>query len=295
MPPEIFLSDVGEPEGPAFGPDNAFYLVEMAGDRGCVTCSIGGKTTRVAKTAGRPNGLAVDGEGNIWIAEARDGTVICLDPSGKLLRTIAGDDDGRFLWPNDLAFGPDGLLYMTDSGIIDTDFIDGLAIRSDYADIPYDGRVYQIDPIEAKVLRTLDRGFRFTNGIAFDQAGLLYVTETLSGAIFRYDLSKANPTRAFFTNVLSGEESRLFRGPDGIAFDERGLLYCAIYNEGRLTVVDRSGAVVDRIPTLGSRPTNLAFQPDGTAMYVTEVETSSVQIIDVGCRGLPLHYPKLAR
>lgn len=293
MSPKFFLQNLGEPEGPVFSPDGNFYLVEMAEDRACVVQATGGQTSLVAKTAGRPNGLAVDGDGNIWVAEARDGSVVCLDPDGTVLKTIAGDSDGRFLWPNDLAFGPNGLLYLTDSGIIDVDFIDGLAIRADFATIPYDGRVYEIDPVDGKVLRTLDRGLRFTNGLAFDDQGLLYVAETLSGFILRYDLSQALPTRTFFANVNSDRAVTLFRGPDGIAFDTAGNLYCAIYNEGTLTVVDRGGVVVDRIATSGTRPTNLVFDPIEPRMFVTEVETSSVQIIAAPRGGLPLHYPRL--
>jgi gluconolactonase len=36
----------------------------------------------------------------------------------------------------------------------------------------------------------LDRGLRYTNGIAFGPDGRLYVAETLSGDIFAYDLGE---------------------------------------------------------------------------------------------------------
>ena len=81
-------------------------------------------------------------------------------------------------------------MYLTDSGTLNSEFIDGLAIRADFATAPYDGRVYEIDPRESRVLRVLDRGLRYTNGIAFGPDGRLYVAETLSGDIFAYDLGE---------------------------------------------------------------------------------------------------------
>jgi gluconolactonase len=291
MQRSVFADQVLEPEGPAFGPHGEFYLVEMATERSSVLRIVDGEKSVVARTAARPNGLAIDGEGNIWIAEAHEGAIICFSPDGRVRIRIDGDRSGRFLWPNDLAFGPDGLLYMTDSGVIDTEFIDGVNIRPDFATVPYDGRVYQIDPRLGVVLQVIDRGFRFTNGLAFDAAGLLYVNETLSGDIFRYDLSLATPRREPYANVLRSFDDGLFRGPDGMKFDAAGNLYCAVYNQGEIAVIDAKGVVVDRLRTNGAKPTNMAFEPGGDAMYVTEVESSTIQIIHARNVGLPLHHP----
>ncbi len=291
---QVFAEDVGAPEGPVFAADGTFFIVEMAGDRTSLTRLSKEGRTVVATTAGRPNGLACDGDGNLWVAEAHEGAVLCFAPDGKLLGKIAGDKDGRFLWPNDLAFGPDGLLYLTDSGVLDDDFIDGQAIRSDFRDMPFDGRVYRIDPARGEVLDVIDRGLRFTNGIAFDPQGILHVNETLSGNVYRYaDDAGGRTVREVYANVLHGLDDGNFRGPDGMKFDRDGRLYCAVYGQQEVTVIGPSGQIERRLKTRGSKPTNLAFAPGGTAIYVTEVETSSVEIIEVGAPGLPLHCPSL--
>ena len=49
-------------------------------------------------------------------------------------------------------------------------------------------------------------------------------------------------------------------------------------------------AVARRLKVDGSHPTNLAFGPKGDKqIYVTEVATGSVQVLDAGTDGFPLH------
>jgi gluconolactonase len=101
----------------------------------------------------------------------------------------------------------------------------------------------------------------------------------------------ATPRREPYANVLRPFDDGLFRGPDGMKFDTAGNLYCAIYNQGEIAVIDAKGVVVDQLRTDGAKPTNIAFRPGGTAMYVTEVESSTIQIIHARNVGLPLHHP----
>jgi gluconolactonase len=243
-------------------------------------------------TAGRPNGLALDGDGHIWIAEATEGALLCVAADGRLLQKIAGDAEGRFLWPNDIALAENGLLYMTDSGILDSDFIDGLDIRADWATAPYDGRVYEIDPRAGTVLRILDRGLRFTNGIAFGSDGRLYVAETLSGEIFAYDLKEHAPRRQIVGNCVLADDRPGFRGPDGIKFGADGRLYCTVYGQSVVTVLDAAGQLVESLPTQGAKPTNIAFRRQGAEAIVTEVSAGQVEILPMPCAGLPLFYPR---
>jgi gluconolactonase len=88
--------------------------------------SANGERGVIKNTGGGPNGLAVDGEGLIWIAEAGQRALVCIDPDGKELKRLEGDDKNcRFYFPNDLAFGPNGKHCMTDSGMALSDFLDG--------------------------------------------------------------------------------------------------------------------------------------------------------------------------
>jgi gluconolactonase len=290
----VFCGTINEGEGPVFLDDGSLFCVEMAADSACVKRLDKDGQVRVAFVpGGRPNGMTVDGNGRLWVAEARAGVVICYTAGGQELLRIDGDADGRFLWPNDLRFGPNGYLYLTDSGVIDTDFMSGLAIRPDWRTAPYDGRVYEIDPVEGRILRTFGRGIKFPNGLAFDSNGFLFVAETLTGEIFRFDLSTPGvPVMEWFGNTVVPHDTDEWRGPDGIAFGLDGNLYCTVYGQQDLVALDQRGEMVLRIPTNGKKPTNLAFAPSGNIAYVTEVSLSAIEIVEMPCAGLPLHRPK---
>jgi gluconolactonase len=182
----IFTSDLSVPEGPVLLPDGSWLVVEMGPDRGCVT-HIGpdGGKKRVITRTGRPNGLAVDKDGIIWVAESQTPSLLRLTMEGEVDVFLTECDGEPFLFPNDLAFGPHGALYMTDSGILIDDFAPGGHVRPDYMTAPMDGRVYQIN-VQTREIRKLDKGIRFTNGIAFGPDRNLYVNEMLTATVYRY-------------------------------------------------------------------------------------------------------------
>lgn len=295
MPPKLFASGVAAPEGPISLPDGSMYVTEMSADTSCVTrLDPQGRRHVIKKTGGRPNGLALDGDGRIWIAEAILRAVICIDPDGTEIARIEGDGEERFLFPNDLAFGPDGHLYMTDSGMAASDFISGQNFVENFMDLPWDGRVYEIDPKAGRAVRKIDSGIRFTNGIAFDAANHLYANASFTGEVYRYDVfGAATPQRELFGNVLQADDRPIFKGPDGMKFGTDGQLYCTVYNQRNVTVLDRNGKVADRLMLDGEQPTNLAFSVDGTKLLVTEVSKGQVEALPAPCAGLALHYPKV--
>ena len=63
-------------------------------------------------------GLAVDGEGNVYVAHWNSNKIGAYSPDGKLLREWGkkGTADGEFQLPGSIGLGPDGLLYVPDQG-----------------------------------------------------------------------------------------------------------------------------------------------------------------------------------
>ena len=284
-----FATDLKLPEGPVALPDGSFLVVE--GGRGCVTqISPDGQSKRIIAITGEPNGLAVDKTGAIWVADTRPPALIRLTMDGKFERVLVDCNGEAFLFPNDLCFGPDGALYLTDSGIFTDDFAPGGVVRPDWMDLRLDGRLYKVD-IRTLAIEKLDAGFQFINGIAFSADHYLYVNETITGMVYRYRWKdgKIVGPREGFGNVHDPSKAPAFKGPDGMAFDVNGRLYVAVYAQGDVTVLGKDGEVIERIPTPGNLPTNLCFGlPGRKKIYVTEYELGHLECFEVDADGLPL-------
>jgi len=286
----IFTDGLSRPEGPALLHDGSWLCVEMGPDRGCVThISADGRTKRVVARTGRPNGLAGGGGGGVWVAES-------IDPPSLLRMTLDGrfgvfmtECEGEpFLFPNDLCFGPDGGLYMTDSGIPYATWVER---RADYRNVATDGRVYRIDLRTRRATR-LDTGLRFANGILFGPDNSLYVNETITGNLFRYPWEGGAivPRREFITNVLDPYGPDVYKGPDGMALGRDRRLYVTVFGQGDVTVLEPDGALVRRLPLEGKSPTNVAFGPRGEQrIYVTEQGNGRIEVLAVKTEGWPLY------
>lgn len=291
----VFAQKLSAPEGPVLLPDQSWLVVEMGPGKGCVThISADGKSRRTLCKMGRPNGLAVDKEGVLWVAES-------VNPPSLVKVTMDGDrevvltqgDETSFLFPNDLAFGPDGTLYLTDSGILFHQLVaSDDKIREDFRDLAMDGRIYRID-VTTRQVEMIDSGLRFANGLAFGPDQNLYVAETLTGMIYRYPCANGRVVggREAFGPVIDQDTGNMpFQGPDGMAFGLNGCLYVAVYGQGHIAVLAPDGTLVERIATKGAKPTNLAFgAPGERKIYVTEDEYGVLEAIDVDTEGLPLY------
>jgi len=291
----IFVSGLGAPETPRLRADGSWMCVEGAPDRGGVThISADGKKVVLVARTGCPNGLCIDGTGAAWVAETRPYPALLRVTLDGTVDVVADRCGGSlFLLPNDLCFSARGLLYMTDSGMLMRNWVPDGRLRSDWAVAPFDGRVYEID-IAARSVRALDHGLKFPNGIAFGPDGHLYVNEMITGEVYQYPFADGRPARARerFGNVLSEGWTGGFRGPDGMAFSSDGRLWCTVYGESCLAVLDSTGFVVNRIRTAGRAPTNVAFGYRGQRrIYVTEQQRGQIEMFDVDADGLPLWAP----
>ncbi len=223
----IFTDDLGNPEGPVLFPDHSWVVLEMRADRGCLTqVSSDGKKRRMIAKTGRPNGLVVDKDGVLWTAESLNPPSLLRITMDGAVETVLTECDGEpFLFPNDLCFGPDGALYMTDSGYLCKEWI--TMTPDQKRRTRPDGRLFRIRPEDGHIEK-LDAGIPFANGIAFGPDGNLYVTGTLSGMVYRYAWQDGTVgNRQDFGNVRDPEKVCSFCGPDGMAFGRDGNLYSA--------------------------------------------------------------------
>ncbi len=288
----IFKQDVSNPEGPVSVSDDSWVICEMG--RGLIShVSSDGKSRRVIAKTGRPNGLAMDSEGNLWVAESRFPALLRVTMRGEITSISTGSTDLSFLWPNDLCFAPDGALYMTDSGILLNEF-EGTDPPEAAFDIPVDGRVWRIDRVSG-ASTLIDQGLRFANGIAFGPNGeALYVSETLTGNIYRYRMveGRVEGGRQLFGNVMIKPPIEYGRvaGPDGMAFDVEGNLYVAVLMQGDITVLGPDGSLKERLEIDGVFPTNVAFsRANNRCILVTEGSRDQLLALETKAAGLPLY------
>lgn len=284
----VLCENLDHPEAPVRLSDGSWLFVQMHMGKGTV-CRVSpdGQQMKVIKETGRPNGLLAGRNGDIWVAESWEPSLINISAKGDARVIARGAPGQMFLWPNDLVWGPDGAIYMTDSGVQVNELIQSDGVNPQRWQAPMDGCLYRIDP-ETEEVVCLDRGYHFANGLAFGPDGRLYVAEMVTGHIYRYDFSDRLEvsSRIQFASVIDrGGPGRVI-GPDGLTFDKFGNLYAAMFGQGHIAVVDPSGNVSRRITTRGSCPTNLAFGKNGSnQLYVTEYQCGQIEVLTVPGEG----------
>lgn len=205
-------------------------------------------------TGGSPWGALLGSDGVIYVTQggnvpgSGDTSAICgiqaVRPDGTV-ELISSEIGGHTLAaPNDLAFGPDGRLYFTDSGTEEDPRVES----------PSPGRLFVLDPSGGEFL--LERPMLYPNGIAFDAEGSLYWSESRGHRICR--LKDGQPV--VFSQLSENHV------PDGMAFADDGRLFVCTTTSGGVTIVSPSGEILEEI-TLGEHATNCAF--DGSVLYVT--------------------------
>lgn len=260
----------GYTEGPVALPGGGVAFTSMS--EGRVIFLEGDRIVREVVTGGGPTGLLRDAQGRIFVAQnngqwgAPSGAeaVLAVIDQGDLAPAL----DAPLIAPNDLCFGPDGRLFVTDP------------LTEAALDSPVPGKVYAWDPVTGGV-DLLSDDILFPNGIAFDAGGHLYVAETFTGRILRLDHSSGEPRTRIVAETVDGR-------PDGMAFDVEGNLWVAVNASDSVQVFAPSGELVDRLHLgEGSYPSNLCFA--GSTLFVTTAGYGGLVSIDVEVEGLPLH------
>ena len=261
MQSTLLASGLGFPEGPAILGDGRIVLCD--GNTGELLAYENGTISTYAHTGGSPWGTVLGSDGAIYVTQGgnvpgsgdfsavsgiqrvnRDGTVELL------FSEVAGY---QLYGPNDLAFGPDGRLYFTESGS-EQDF---------RFDVHAPGRLFAAGGSGAGQM-LLELPDVYPNGIAFDAGQRLYWTESMAHRVRRLE----NGEPVTFCQLSDDHV------PDGMAFAADGRLFVATTISQGVTVISPEGAVLEEI-TLGEHATNCIF--DGPALYVTATAVPDIE------------------
>lgn len=257
-------ASLGFTEGPLWLPSGELLVTSMS--RGLVYCvAIDGSYTEIAaETGGGPNGLALGPDGAVYVAQNGNATIQSKSPRPvnagiQAIRDGVVDDIvvSGCSAPNDLVFGPDGLLWFTDPGHPEP------CIRT--LDL-FTGRVEKII-----------QGVPFPNGVAFGlDPDELYVADSERGDIVKFRRSRGSMGEPKVHAQMPGAS------PDGIAFDRDGNLFVAAFATDEVVVFDPNGDKVATLPTgRGSKPTNICFAGASLdKLVVTAASGGRVLVLD---------------
>ena len=268
----VFAAGLDHPEGLAVAPDGAIWAGGEDGQVYVVT--LDGQVTELARTGGFSAGLAFDRDGSCFICNT-PGRIVRVEPDGRW-ETFADAVEGvPMRTPNFPVFGPDGSLYVSDSG--SWEVADGVVYR--FPPGSSDGEVFHRGP------------FHYTNGLAIDPAGqYLYVVETALHSVSRLRIADGDAA----VPELVCARGALEWMPDGIAFDGAGALYVTMYSTDRIYRIEPGGEpeiiVEDVLGLTLNRPTNCAFGgPNFDRLFVANLGGRMLSVVDVGRQGQPLY------
>ncbi|MGE0153518.1 MAG: SMP-30/gluconolactonase/LRE family protein [Reyranellaceae bacterium] len=257
----------------------------VSDNRGGVTrIAADGRQKLIGDMGGDPNGLAMDREGTIYVANIGDGKLYRLHGNGRsevVLDRFAGNRLGAV---NFAYVDAADRLWITISTVTEPR---AEAIRNPRPD----GYILRHD---ADGWRRVAEGFRFTNEIRIDRANrFLYVAESAAGAVARLEL---RPDGSLGRAEPFGPRP-LFEGAivDGIAFDAAGNLWVTEISRNALIVLKPDGTPVtvfeDPAGALIHFPTSIAFGgEDLRTAYIGSLRMNRLARFRVPFPGLPLRH-----
>lgn len=274
---EHFIADLGFTEGPVNCQDGGFAATAI--DRGEIAIVRDGKAGVLATTGGGPNGL-VEAKGGVFYLCQNGGVWPALNHIKREpgVQKIAADGTVSYVAtgmtaPNDLAFGPDGLLYVTDP------------TRKPERN---DGRVWRLNVETGQCDKILHVDW-YPNGIGFgpddDQIILADTGLRRLVAVPRKDPSP-DKARTLFTMTVGM--------PDGFAFDREGNVVVAAVGvkedePGTVQVWSPAGKCLEVIELKRTRfITNVSISAE-RKLYICDSGNYGVVVRDWPTAGLPLH------
>jgi sugar lactone lactonase YvrE len=227
-----------------------------------------------------PFGIAVAADGTIYVADAGESNRIRkISPDGNVT-TLAGGSEGfvdgagasaSFNTPSALALGPDGNLYVADTG---NNRIRKITPDGTVSTVAGSGTAGYVDGPAATAQ------FNGPIGLAVSRDGDIYVADTYNDVIRMITIAGEVTTIAGggTPGFADGEQKvALFDTPSGIVVVENSSLIVADTGNRRLRKISPEGSV-STLPISGeelSGPVGLAFSHDHF-LYVTELDRSRV-------------------
>lgn len=181
-----------------------------------------------------PAGMAVDAQGDIWVADQENDRVQQFSPAGEYLSSFgsSGTGNGQFERPTDVAIDGNGHIWVTDAG---------------------NNRVEEFNQAGEYLSQFGSAGeeegqFSEPESLAVDSEGDIWVADTYNGRLQEFD------AEGKLIQIVGepGEEEGQIEEANGIAIDPEDDVWIADYSNYRIAEFDQEGNFVQQVGEWGT-------------------------------------------
>ena len=278
-------AQLAHPRGVAVDGAGNFYIADTYNNRirkvdaaGIITTIAGtgeggysfggdGRAATEAQLA-EPSGVAVDGAGNLYIADTGNDRIRMVDPAG-IITTVAGSGESGFggdggqavqaqlAHPRGVAADAAGNLYIADTGNDRIRNVDLAGVITTVAGFGEDGFSGDGGAAEQAQLGG-------PSGVAVDGSGGLFIADSYNHRIRKVDSTGTIATivGGFFSGDGRAADQAYLGRPKGVAVDAAGNVYIADTSNHRIRKVDAAGIITT---IAGTGEGDYSFGGDGGA------------------------------
>lgn len=222
-----------------------------------------------------PNGVAIDGEGSVYVTDMANNRMQKFNSDGTFLIEWGtyGGDDGQFFYPNGVVIDSNDNAYVTDM---------------------YNRRIQKFNSNGIFLTKwgmggSLDDQVLYPKGIAMDSDGNFYVSDGAAGGPGQYFKHRIQKFDSNGNSLLKwgtyGSADGQFKWPEGVAVDNENNVYVADTENHRIQKFDSNGSFLTKWGTNGSGDGQFLW-PRGVAVdnfgdiYVTDTGNNRIQKFD---------------
>jgi len=283
-PPVIDYSNIVWPNPPAIAriKYQAFYAAEKISQLDAPKTKKQGWMDRLAGTQpdaentkvlfqlAEPYGMAIDSQGNLYVADQKVGAIFVFNTQTRDVELIKNKVQGHFVRIIGLAMDDNDRLFVSDPGLNHV-----LVFNAKH--VPED---------------VITDGMVSPGGLAIDvENRLLYVSDVEQDQVLVYDADSLKLKRRIGTGGHKHELTTPgdFARPSGLAVDQEGNLYVADTLNNRIEIFDGDGKFISTFGKAGdgpgyfSRPKGVAIDSDGH-IWVVDGMQDRVQVFDQEAR-----------